>query len=175
MYQVNDTIIYGKMGACRVMDVTTPKGVGHVRNQLYYVLKALQGGCMIYAPVDTSVFMRPTISAAQAERLIDMIPAMREQPLDDESDRDRERYYSEVLANHDCRDLVRLTMALYAKKQDLEQQKRKLGQIDLKTMRQAEEMLFGEIALALDMPVDQVADYIAARVEAQSEPEEQVI
>lgn len=45
-------------------------------------------------------------------------------------------------------------MSLYEKKQFQEQQKRRLGTVDEKFMRQAEELLFGKLAAALNMPKD---------------------
>ena len=55
-------------------------------------------------------------------------------------------------------------MSLRAKKQGLEQQKRKFGAVDERFMKRAEELLFGELAAALDIPKDRVPEYIADRV-----------
>jgi len=61
-------------------------------------------------------------------------------------------------------DLVKLSMSLRAKKQGLEQQKRKFGAVDERFMKRAEELLFGELAAALDISKDRVPEYIADRV-----------
>jgi CarD family transcriptional regulator len=57
-------------------------------------------------------------------------------------------------------------MSIYTKKQIVEQQNRKFGQIDKKFMEQAEELLFSEFSIALGIPKDKVQEYIASRVEA---------
>ena len=56
-------------------------------------------------------------------------------------------------------------MSIYAKQKQAEAQKRRLGMVDERYMKQAERLLYGELAAALDIPFDQVQPYIARRVE----------
>lgn len=60
-------------------------------------------------------------------------------------------------------------MSIYAKKQCAEQQSLKLGQVDEKFMKRAEELLFGELSGSLGIPRDKVQEYIASRVDAFKE------
>lgn len=55
-------------------------------------------------------------------------------------------------------------MSIYNKKQFLEQQKKKFGKVDERFMKIAEEMLYGELSVALDIPKEKVQEYIALRV-----------
>jgi CarD family transcriptional regulator len=57
-------------------------------------------------------------------------------------------------------------MSIYAKKQTLEQQNHKVGQIDEKYLKQAEDLLYSEFSLSLGIPQRKVPEYIAARVDA---------
>lgn len=168
VYKVNEVIIYGKMGPCRVMDITTPPHLGANKHQLYYVLKPLQEACTIYTPVNTKVFMRPVISAEEAKRLIDSIPSMKAEAYIGDGTQDLVRHYEAALAQHDCKELIKLTMGIYDKKQIAENSRRKLGQIDQKFMKQAEDLLFGELSIALGIPREEVMEYINSRVEALS-------
>lgn len=52
-----------------------------------------------------------------------------------------------------------------------EAQKRRLGMVDERYMKQAERLLYGELAAALEIPFDQVQSYIACRVEKQTPPQ----
>ena len=52
-----------------------------------------------------------------------------------------------------------------------EAQKRHLGMVDERYMKQAERLLYGELAAALEIPFDQVQSYIACRVEKQTPPQ----
>ena len=73
-------------------------------------------------------------------------------------------HYQTSLNSHECSDLIELVMSIYAKKQYVEQQKRKFGQIDERYMKKAEELLYGEFAAALGIDKDEVPDYIAKRI-----------
>jgi CarD family transcriptional regulator len=60
--------------------------------------------------------------------------------------------------------LLELTISIYTKKQHLEQHNQKFGAVDKRLMKQAEELLFGELATALNISKDAVQNYIASRV-----------
>jgi len=168
MYKINDLIIYGKAGVCKITDISSPKDSSFDRSQLYYVLQPLYQDCVIYTPVNTNVFMRSIISAEEADRLIDMIPTLQAEAYYNDRIQGLAQHYEAVINAHNCADLIELVMSIYAKKQIFEQQRRKLGQIDEKFMKRAEALLFGELAMALGMPIDEVQKYIAARVETSN-------
>lgn len=166
MYQVGDLILYGSTGVCKVADITTQELAGKDKKQLFYVLEPLYQNCTIFTPVNTTkIFMRPIISKDEAERLIDMIPAIRAEAYHNRALNQLAEHYKAALITHDCSDLIELSMSIYAKKQFAEQQKRKFGVVDEKFMKRAEDLLFGELAAALNIPKDQVPEYIAERVE----------
>lgn len=166
MYQVGDLILYGSTGVCKVADITTQELAGKDKKQLFYVLEPLYQNCTIFTPViTTKIFMRPIISKDEAERLIDMIPTIRVEAYHNRDLNQLAEHYKASLSTHDCSDLIELSMSIYAKKQFAEQQKRKFGVVDEKFMKRAEDLLFGELAAALNIPKDQVPEYIAERVE----------
>lgn len=165
MYKINDHIIYGKMGVCKITDIATRNIAGFDKDQLYYVLQPVYESCVIYTPVNTKAFMRPIISAAEAERLIDMIPTIQAEAYYNDRMQQLKQHYEAAIEAYNCTDLIELTMSIYAKKKSIEEQNRKLGQIDERFMKQAEELLFGELSLALGIPKDEVQKYIASRVD----------
>lgn len=170
MFKTNDFIIYGKMGVCKIINITVPDKVS--TKQLYYVLEQTEDNCIIYAPVDTKVPMRPIISADEANRLIDMIPDIKAKAYYNEKMMALTQHYKEAIEAFNCEDLIELIKSIYAKKQIAQQQNRKLGQIDGKFMKQAEELLYNEFSYALGIPKDTVPDYIAARVEKAGLPQD---
>ena len=58
-------------------------------------------------------------------------------------------------------------MSIYAKKQEAARSQRKFGATDEQYLKRAEELLFGELAAALDISRDDVQPYIAARLKAE--------
>jgi len=165
MFKVGDMILYGSTGVCRVTDITTRDFSGADADQLFYILIPLYQNGIISTPVNnTKIFMRPIISKDEAERLIDMIPTIRAEAYHSQILQELTEHYEKLLKTYDCTELVELTMSIYAKKQYVEQQKRKFGAVDERFMKQAEELLFGEFAAALDIPRESVPDYIAGRI-----------
>ena len=65
MFQAGDLLVYGITGVCRVLSIDRrQERVGSTRQErLYYQLKPIYQGGLIYTPVDTDkVSMRPIIS-----------------------------------------------------------------------------------------------------------------
>ena len=163
-YKVGDQIVYGNTGVCIIRDIAAAENIGQDSGRLYYVLKPLDQECVIYTPIDTKVFMRPVISAAEAERLIDGIPAIRAEAYYSNHAQELVQYYESFLKTHNCAHIIELAMSLYLKKQIAQQNNRKFGMVDERFMKQAEEILYGEFSLALGIPKDRVQGYIASRV-----------
>lgn len=70
------------------------------------------------------------------------------------------QHYEQSLRTHNCADLIALTMSIYAKKQNAQKQKRKFASVDERFMKRAEELLFGEFAAVLEIPMEDVPAYI---------------
>ncbi|MGN0660059.1 MAG: CarD family transcriptional regulator [Emergencia sp.] len=167
MYEIDDLIMYGSTGVCRVCDITKPDFAAEDEDKLYYVLEPLYQSGVIYAPVDNEkVFMRPVITESEAKDLIDNIPKIHTEIYKNSSMQQLTKYYQSVIDTHKCSDLLKLTKSIHQKKVDAMKQNRHLGQIDKKFMKRAEDLLFGEFAAALKISRDDVQTYIIARLEA---------
>jgi len=164
MYRIGDLVVYGSTGVCRVQNIGPAPGGGA---RAFYTLKPLYQTCTIYAPVEGGqVFMRPVISRAEAEALVASIPEAAPQACAFRDLRQLTEHYEAAIRSQSCTELLALSMSIYRKKQEAAVSRRRLGQTDERFMKRAEELLFGELAVALDIPVGQVADYISARVAA---------
>ena len=83
MYKVGELIFYGGTGVCRVEGIEERREKGVSRP--YYVLKPTCQDGTIYIPVDTKVYMRPVISREEAERIIDAIPGIKAEAIQERS------------------------------------------------------------------------------------------
>lgn len=165
MYQERDLIIYGNTGVCRVEAVSSPDNIrGADPTKLYYTLVPLYQPGVIYAPVDTTVFMRPVLSRKAAEELIERIPSIQEDDYQSRDQRLLSDHYRASLDSHKCEDLVGLIKSLYLKSKTALQGGKKLGQVAERYMKRAEDLLYGEFAAALGISRDEVVPYITQRV-----------
>ncbi len=165
MYQVGELVSYGSTGVCRVSEITNqacPDG----EERLYYVMQPLYKACIISVPVDSDkVFIRPIITRDEAKRLIGLIPTMDCPAFHSRVSRELNEHYTSLLKSHDCQDWMEMTISIHAKKRALESQKRKFGSVDERYLKQAEELLFGELSAALEVTREQVREYVGAQIE----------
>ena len=165
MYQKGELILYGSTGVCRVTDVVSKKFSRTEPEKLYYILTPLYQSGTITTPVENGkVFTRPVISRDEAISLIDTIPHIEAEAYHNTNLQQLESHYKQELESHDCRDLLRLTMSTYQKKKEREQAKLKFGAVDRRYMERAEDLLFGELAVALDIEREDVQAFIEERL-----------
>lgn len=166
MYQTGDLVQYGGTGVCRISEIKSQSFL-EGEERLYYVMRPLYKSCVISVPVDSEkVFIRPIITRDEADRLICLIPGLDCPAYHCRASRELAEHYDSKLKSHDCRDWMELAISIYAKKKALLSQKRKFGSVDERFLKQAEELLFGEFAAALEIPKDQVRGYIDAKLES---------
>ena len=125
---------------------------------MYYTLTPLFGSGTVYTPVDTKVFMRPVITGEEAQDLIRRMPEIEPCCCSGTDQRALSEHYQ-------CESLVKIIKAVYLKAQQAAAKGKKLGKTDQQFMKRAEELLYEELSLALDMPKDQVKDHILQTLE----------
>lgn len=168
MYKIGELIQYGGTGVCRISEIKNQTLPGSDEQRLYYVLQPLYKACVISVPVDSDkVPIRPIISRQEADRLISQIPQREPKPFHSRASRELAEHYGALLRSNSCDSWIDLTVSIHSKKQKVQAQKRKIGSVDERFLKQAEEMLFGELAAALEIPKDQVREYISAKLEEQ--------
>ena len=171
MYRIGQLIIYENMGVCEIVAYTTPMECpalsGMPSERKYYVLRRLYGKGVIYTPIDSDkAFIRPVISRSEAEELLRMVPTLSGEAYYARNLQSLRDHYRSAVSTHDCRELLLLTMSIRQKQIAAEACGKRIGQIDEKYMHQAEEQLFGELAVALGIDPKEVP----VRIEqAQSE------
>jgi len=165
MYRIGDWIFYGNVGACQVTDLSVRKIAGMDKEHPYYTLKPFDNDCSISIPADNNkIFMRPLISKEEAEQLIADIPSIDAHAYYTTALRQLSEHYEDVLNTHDCHALIEMTMSIYKKRQEADANKKKLGAIDERYMKRAEDLLYGELAVALGIKKHEVQSYIADKL-----------
>ncbi len=164
MFKKNDIVMYGATGVCRVVDIGTPE-FAQEAERLYYFLEPIYQNGLIYAPIDNeTVSIRYVISRSEANELIESIDGIQVEHFGGQSMQQVSQKYQQILDKHDCRELLMLTKSIHAKALESLKQNKRLGQIDKRFKKKAEELLFGEFSIALDMEKDEVERYIYDRL-----------
>lgn len=169
MYQKGEYIICGSNGICLVQDITTLSipGVNHDRK--YYLLKPVfSSGSTVYIPVDSSdTTLRAALSQTEAKDLIASIPDIPLIPITDE--KYIERTYKEYLHENRCESLIQLIKTIYLRKETRLKKGAKVTAVDSRYFKLAEDFLYNELSVALNIPRAEVGDYIKSCIDACSE------
>ena len=165
MYRIGEHIIYGFEGVCRVEEIGPVELKGAQKGVEYYTLAPIYQQGRIYVPVEGSTYSRPVLTREEALALISDIPNIPKEVFENSNPRVVGEYYQRCLKSNDCRELLKLIRSIYAKRQLLAAKGRRLGQVDERSFKQAEEKLYGELAVALEIPVADVREYIFAQLE----------
>lgn len=171
MYEAGDIIVYGGTGVCEVVAICTMDRDGIDPDKKYYQLEPLFQRGTIYIPVDTKVFMRRVITKSEAEQLIQTIPGIEAEAYHSKNAQELAQHYQSALQNYDCSDLLELTMSINSKKEFNEQNNKKLGTVDDKFMKRAQDLLFEELSVALKIEKEDVQEYIDGKVPVSEDKE----
>ena len=164
MYQIGDYVVYGGSGVCQVMAVGTPASSACDRHRAYYTLRPLASTETIYVPVDTHVSIRPVLTRQEADALILQLPGLPECPVDTKNPQLRSHAYQESFRANDSAELARLLKTIHHKDTDARKAGRQPGKVDTRYRKRAEELLYGELSVALGIPQDSVPQYIRQKL-----------
>ena len=166
VFQIGDYVVCSNKGVCAIENVTTLNISGVDKEKKYYILKPLYtSGSTVYVPVDSQKepLLRKVIDRGEAEKLIESISEI--PILVIPNDKMTEQVYKDCMKPIDCTELVRLIKTINLRKQKRIQAGKKVTAVDAKYIHLAEDNLYGELAVALDMTREQAKSHIEEAVD----------
>ena len=165
MFEIGEYIVYGSEGVCQVEDISQVDIPGASKDRLYYVLRQLENGSgKIYVPTDNEkIVMRKVITKEAAEDLIRRMPEIEQMWVD--NDKQREAMYKEAIRTCDYNEWVSMIKTLYFRKKERTAQGKKVTALDEKYLKAAENELYSELALTLEIPKSEVLAYIKEKIQ----------
>lgn len=165
MFKQGELVFYGTAGVCKIDEITTVDFSGVDKDKLFYVLCPQNSGGKIFIPVDTgSSKLRKLMSKEEAVWLISKIKEI--EPLQIQDEKKPDETYKKVLQTYDNQELLKMIKCIYFRKKKRLEKGLKVTAVDEKYMHMAENMIYQELGTALDIPKDQVIDYITRYIEA---------
>ncbi len=163
MFNIDDYVIYGGNGVCKVIDIGIPDIRSFDSDKEYYTLEPVYENGKIFAPVDNNkVVMRKVITKEEADNLINSIPTVEVNWVEDMKDRDSQ--FKDIIRNYDCRGFIKIIKTIIERKKKCTSDGKKLSVSDANYLKRAQEYLCGELAIALNIPKDMVDGYIKNRL-----------
>jgi len=167
VFKKGECVICGGKGVCSIEDVTTLNMPGVDKDRKYYILKPLYiAASTVYIPVDTADdSLRSVLSREDAEELINKIPQIL--PITITNEKMLEQEYRACMRTNVCEEWIKIIKTIYLRKQKRIEAGRKVTAVDAKYFKQAEDNLYGELAVALEMSRDGVESYITGEMDKQ--------
>jgi CarD family transcriptional regulator len=159
IYAVNDYVVYGNNGVCKITDIRKEKFYG-TEEQVYCVLEPVHSNkSTIYTPINRNLDkFRNVMSCEEVYELIHSIP--NEETIWIEDYQARSEKFNEILKEGDPKQLIALIKTLYEHQENLLSNGKKMRMSDEKIKRDAEHLLFDEFAYVLDIQPHEVLPFI---------------
>lgn len=168
MFKVDDYIMYGMTGVCKVKDIENRKNRAREEKQ-YYVLNPISSNTtVIRIPVDNEIIiMRPILSKEEVNDLIYSISDNEDQwaeALWIEDERERSKDFNLALKSCNCNEWIKLITTICSKKKEKKVEGKKLATSDDNVMKAAEKLLNEEFSVILNITPEEVPSYIANNI-----------
>ena len=165
MYKIGSIVVYGTEGLCKICDITE-RTFGKETSE-YYVLSPLSNEAeTVFVPKNNEKVlkrMRPILSKERASELLEAAPSKYSEWV--ENDRERQQVYKQILLCGSSEDLLTMTRALYLHQIELLERGKKLHAADERFLKEAEKMLFEELAYVFGITVSEVLPLIIKKKE----------
>lgn len=165
-FKIGDNIVYAGSGVCQIEDI---KDMSFFKEkpQKYYVLKPLfiTRSQFVYVPFDNEEQVsriRPVASKKEAIALIDKLPIDNCSWIEDRNE--RKVTFTDIIVNGTREDIAGLINLISRHAEKLSKEGKRLNAQDEKALSDAKNRVNNEIAIALDMEPDGVADMIYAKI-----------
>ncbi len=164
MFNVDDYIMYGKTGVCKVVDITNEKFINGEKRKYYILSPIYNNDTIIKIPLDNDkVPMRKVISKGDMTALINDIPNMEILWIDDEKKRIAQ--FETMLKSGQCEELIKLIKSIKFSKKYARSIGKKLEKTDRDIMKEAERLLTEEFAIILNVYPNEASSYILSQID----------
>lgn len=134
MFSINDTVLYGANGVCRITDICQKEFSGVIKD--YYILTPLSNETMtIFVPINWIL-----------------------------DDNERKEHYRTILSSGNRLEILNMIRELYIHKQEQLKNGKKMHLSDEQLMKEAERLLYSEFSLVLNIRADEVPKFISSRI-----------
>ena len=161
MFKIDDAVFYGVHGVCKIVEISKRELCGKLRD--YYTLKPVYSDkSTVFVPVERTDKLRKVLKKSEVLEIVDGLKDAQSIWVDD--DIKRKERFSEIVKNGNHKELGTLIKTIYEKRRSFMEIKKKMHLTDERFFEEAEKILYEEFAYALDIPLDQVVNFIEKRI-----------
>lgn len=162
MLQVGELVNYASQGICRIVEITEKTVAGVTRP--YYVMQPLQNEQLtISIPVDHEKEEKlKIVSKAKAEEILESFKGPGIEWI--EKNNQRHQRYMDICKSQDKQAIADVANTLMRRKFEVESNGKKFGSQDEKMLELIQQILFSELAVALDTTFDDICERVESAI-----------
>lgn len=160
MYSVDDLVVYGIHGVCKIADIEE-KSIGGKKVSYYMLVPENQMGANFYVPIHSTAAvakLRPLLSKEELEDLLRSSEVRKDAWITDESK--RKQRYKELIGSGERAAVLSMVRALHIQKDQQLAAGRKFHLCDENFLRDAEKLLSSEISRVLDLTPEEAIAHL---------------
>lgn len=162
MFKEGELVMYSGMGVCKVEKIGRPDFAEPDDDTQFYFLEPLYKSGIFYVPVKSrKASLRKVISKKEAKNLMENLDDVKWEIYSNPSIQKLSQHYQSIIDNHDCKELISLIKSIIEKEVEAQSKNKKLGQIDKRFRKKAEELVYGELAAVLNMDREKIESIIS--------------
>lgn len=159
MFKINDYIMYGLIGICKVKAIEKVKCGDNVEKEYYILVPIDDETTTIKIPTENkNIKMRPILSKEQVGLLIKGMPELESAWI--ENEKERNHNFNLSLKSGKCEEWAKLIKIIHLKRKEKKVEGKKINIADENIMKAAEKLLNEELGMVLDMSTKEVNAYI---------------
>lgn len=167
MCQLGDKVIHVNGGVFVVEEIKIMNyGYGDVKYICLkpYFIDTVNKTLTIYVPYDKKdELIRPIMSKQDALQVIEKIKNI--QPIWYQESKVRKEKFAELLNSHDIDNICVIVKSLYTKQLELQENNKSLNLMDYDYLRKLKKGIEEELAISLNVPIDEIGDVITKCIE----------
>ena len=167
MFQINDVILYGAQGVCKIAAMEQKRIDG--ANRTFFVLKPISDdSATIFVPADKEAALKKMRRILTESEIYALLESAKQEtaPCIDQ-DNVRKEHYRHLLAAGDQLPLILMIRGICEHKKQCEEKGKRLHMIDEHFLKDAEQMLFHEFQYVLKL---ESKEALRRRILAGTEP-----
>lgn len=169
MFEINDTIVYGTHGVCRIENIEIKEFSG--ASKQYYVLKPVNdSSATLYVPTYNEKLvgkMRKLLTEQEVYCLIETMP--QKETIWYQNENERREEYKRVIERGDHSELIGIIKAIYLQKQKREAEGKHLYISDERFFKDAENILYNEFQYVLSISKEELLSIIFSKINETGE------
>lgn len=165
MYQINDVVVYGLHGVCRITEIEEREFAGET--QPYYTMHPVfNDRSTFFVPVNNEKSkkkVRDLLTPQEISALIRSMPQLEE--IQVQNEKHRKIIYKEIIESGDRAEIIRLIKTIYVRREAQLKAGKKQHLIDERFLKEAETSLYDEFAFVLNIDRESVIPHIKNELE----------